>query len=302
MMKRVLAMFLAVFLAVLTVPTALADTVLVEAIELQESCVLAVTKSISLKATVMPKNASNRKISWTSSDETIATVNASGKVTGVSVGSAVITATAMDDSGVSSSCTVQVIKPVKKLTFIDDEEKAVKSLTIAPDTAWKLDCAIQPEDATIQNLVWTSSNEKVATVDEFGVVKAIGKGTAQITARAVDGSKVKVSVGVKVQAFDLVFTDLEPQSVTYSYRSGRHHIKGTVKTGNVSIPNIDTLLWAMVAGGPAVEEVPVTPVKPGTDTVTISVGSKKFSYTVYVAPAAFEEKDELIDTTEESNQ
>ena len=118
------------------------------------------------------------------------------------------------------------------------------------------------------------------------MVTGVGKGTATITATATDGSKRKGILQVKVQPYDLVFTKKGAQTVTYAYGSGRFVIRGAVKTGNVSIPDINQAVWAVIVGGFSEQEVSVIPVSPGEDVVTITVGRKKFQYSVFVAPSA----------------
>lgn len=261
-----------------------ANPVIVEGITLdKESVIIPIGKSAVLKATIAPKNATAKKLEWLSSDESIATVK-NGKITAVSCGTATITAKATDGSDVSTNAQVTVVTPVKKVTFSE------KKLTIAPGTTWQLSAEVMPEDASIKDLTWKSSNEKVIMVDEKGLITGIGKGSANITAAAADGSGAKATISVKVQNFNLVFTSKEPQIVNYYYGSGSFTIKGSVKTGNVSIPEINTSMMVMMVGGPAREDVSVTPVKPGTDVVTIKVGRKKYKYTVYVSPEAFEEE------------
>ena len=75
-----------------------------------------VGESKSITATVKPDDATNKELTWKSSDTAVATVDATGKVTGKKTGSATITATAQDGSGVSGSCTITVLSPVKKVT------------------------------------------------------------------------------------------------------------------------------------------------------------------------------------------
>ncbi len=126
-----------------------------------------------------------------------------------------------------------------------------------------------------------------------GVVTGIKKGNAKITATAVDGSGVKASVTVKVKEYDLVFTDKKPQEVSYYFSGmGSFRIRGSVKNGNVSIPDITS--DGYLIGGHS-DNVPVTPVHPGTDTVTIKINSKKLKYTVFVADDF--DKDATMDET-----
>lgn len=238
-----------------------------------------VGKSITLKAIISPKK--NIKLEWTSSNEEVATVSAKGAVKGVSVGETTITVKAVDSDSISASCKVTVVIPVKKISFTD------KNVSMAVDTTWQLDANITPENATNKDIEWTSSNEKVATVNEAGIITGVSKGSAKITATAVDGGKAKGVINVKVNEYDMVFTSDKPQKAKYYYGSGRYTIKGKVKTGCVSIPDINIAMWAMVVGGNASEEFEVTPIKPGTDTITVKAGRVKTVITVFVSPEAF---------------
>ena len=266
----------------------------VESIQLDQDTVrVPIGRPVNLKATVLPTNASNAQLQWSSSDETIATVNAYGQITGKTVGNVTITAIATDGSGISAVCTATIVQPVKAITL------SQQNVNLASGVKKRLTAVASPDTATVRDVVWSSSNEKVATVDEHGIVTGISRGSARITASATDGSGVQSAATVRVEAYDLVFTDTEIQQVTYTYGSGRFHITGDVKTGNVSIPLIDSLVMAAIVGGPAVEYVDVTPVSPGTDTITIKVGSKRFTYSVFVADYFNSSEDEYLQITDE---
>ncbi len=140
-------------------------------------------KTITLTATILPANATDKTITWTSDAETIATV-ANGVVTGVAEGTATITATT--HNGLTATCTVTV-KPAVSI--------AVTSISITPatleltagDVSAALEVAVLPENAADKSYTWASDNEAVATVAD-GIVTAVSKGTANITATANDGS------------------------------------------------------------------------------------------------------------------
>lgn len=263
-------------------PTFAAGAAPVESITLDmESAVIAVGKTITLKAVVTPKNASVKKLQWSSSDESVATVK-NGKVKAVACGTATISVKAEDGGEAGAGAVITVVIPVKKVTLSE------KKLTIAPGTKWQLTAEALPEDASNKELTWTSSNEKVAAVDEKGIITGKEKGTASITAVSADGSGAKATVAVSVQDFDLVFTTGAPQTADYYYGSGQVSVRGSVKTGNVRIPEIDADMNVMMAGSQAKDTVAVTPVSPGTDAVTIKVGKKNYTYTAYVSPEAVE--------------
>ena len=157
---------------------------------------LDVPETYQLTATVAPTDASNQVLEWTSSNEAAATVDQNGLVTAVGNGTAVITATATDGTGVSASCTVTVIDPdnipVSSIT-LDKTAMNMEALEV-----YQLTATIAPADAANKTIRWTSSDENVATVDENGLVTAIAKGTATITAAATDESGVSTSCTVTV--------------------------------------------------------------------------------------------------------
>ena len=144
-----------------------------------------VGESKAITATVKPDDATNKALTWTSSDETVATVDATGKVTGKKIGTATITATARDGSGVSGSCTVTVVSTVKKVTV----EPA--TLTLGKNKSYTLTATVNAQPGTDTGVTWTSSDETVATVDAAGKVTATDKaGTVTITATSkADPSK-----------------------------------------------------------------------------------------------------------------
>ena len=145
---------------------------------------LYVGDSETLTATVTPANAGNKKVTWSSSDESVATVSSKGEVTAVAEGKATITVTTQD-GGLTATCTVNVApKPLVNVTGI---ELSKTTLTLNVGASATLKATVTPEDATNKNVTWTSSDAAIASVDEGGVVKALAEGLATITATTVDG-------------------------------------------------------------------------------------------------------------------
>ncbi len=153
---------------------------------------LSVGNSETLTATIKPDNAANKAVNWTSTNTKVATVDANGLVKAVGVGSATITATAADGSGVKATCEVTVTQPVTKITL----DKT--SLNLSVGNSETLTATVKPDNASDKEVNWTSTNTKVATVDANGLVKAVGAGSATITATAADGSGVKATCKVTV--------------------------------------------------------------------------------------------------------
>ncbi len=145
-----------------------------------------------LMATLSPESAFG-SVTWTSSDESVATVDANGVVTAVAGGTCTITATA-GGSLKKATCSVAVKQLVTSIVL--SQTKAVLEL----DGYVRLTATVLPENAANKNVVWSSSNEDVATVRN-GRVDAYGYGTAVITCEAADGSGVKATCKVSVPEY-----------------------------------------------------------------------------------------------------
>jgi uncharacterized protein YjdB/formylglycine-generating enzyme required for sulfatase activity len=134
----------------------------------------------TLIATIVPGNATNKRVTWTSSDEDVATVNDAGQVTAVGLGTAIITI-AIEDGGKTANCIVTVGQAV---TGVSLDRTA---LLLAENDTRTLTATITPGNATNQNVTWTSSDEDVARVNETGEVTAVAPGVANITVTTVNG-------------------------------------------------------------------------------------------------------------------
>ena len=179
-------------------------------------------ETLTLSATVTPDNATEKGLTWTSSNEKVATVDASGKVTAIAAGSATITATAKDGSGVSASCAITVnakVYPVTEITLSQSTATMTEGETLT------LTATVAPDNATEKGLTWTSSNEKVATVDATGKVTAVAAGSATITATAKDGSGISASCAITVNpnvAIDTISNDQLKETI--------YQLDGTIGT------------------------------------------------------------------------
>ena len=171
----------------------------VSRITLSASTGLTLTKGQTQKltATVAPANATNQAVTWKTSDKNVATVSPSGLVTAKSAGTATITCTAQDGSGVKATCKVTVTVPVSGIQL----SQTSAALTVG-DTL-TLTKTIYPSDATNQAVTWTSSSDAVASVDSNGKITAKTAGSAVITCKSVSDNSVvgicNVTVKAKVQ-------------------------------------------------------------------------------------------------------
>ncbi len=160
-------------------------------------------ESLQLTATVIPEDALNKTVHWTSSDTAVATVDENGLVTAVALGTAVITATT-DDGGYTDTCMITVVIPLESISLDKTE------LTLNKGETDTLTVTYDPEDTTEDKTVtWTSSDETIATVSD-GTVTAVAPGVAHITAASSEDAEINAVCTVIVQ-----FTDVTDPSVFY---------------------------------------------------------------------------------------
>ena len=165
-----------------------------------------VGKSVKITATVEPKDTFDKTIVWTSSDNNIATVSDDGRVTAISVGVAIITATCGD---VSASCTVTVTPIVATSIRLSKDD-----VELGIGFTCTLKATVYPNNATNKNVTWSSDNVDVATVSEDGFVRAIAEGVAYITATCGDVSATcKVTVKPIIIPASKVVLDKEEMSM-----------------------------------------------------------------------------------------
>lgn len=186
-------------------------------------------ETAQLTAEVTPSYADNKRVTWQSSDEKVATVDENGKVTAVGNGTATITATSVSGSYTATvSVTVKIPVEIQKLTIEAEKEILTK---IGESTELKV--KIEPENADLQKLIWKSHNEKVAIVNENGKVTAVGNGTAEITVTTEDG-KITASIMITVKV---------PDEPTINKTTGFRRLRArSVKQTKTSV----TLQWNII--------------------------------------------------------
>ncbi|MDE7419673.1 MAG: Ig-like domain-containing protein [Muribaculaceae bacterium] len=145
----------------------------------------------TLKATINPSTATDKTLTWSSNDETVATVSAEGVVTAVKDGTATITVTSTN--GKTATCNVTVAANIVDVTSISIDKE---TLTLTEGDNATLTATVAPSDATDKNVTWTSSDESIATVSTAGVVTALKAGTAIITAASSNAKTATCAVTV----------------------------------------------------------------------------------------------------------
>lgn len=141
-------------------------------------------QTAQLTATIQPGNADNQAVTWSSSDNNVVSVDATGKITANAKGSATITVTTAD-GGKTATCTVTVTEPAAPVA-VTGVTLNKNNTTIYTGRTETLTATIQPADATNKAITWTSDNTGVATINN-GVVTGVSVGTATITVKTADG-------------------------------------------------------------------------------------------------------------------
>lgn len=159
-----------------------------------------------LVATVLPDDATNKNITWKSSDESVCYISNNGTIIATGYGTAIIIVTT-EDGGHVAYCNVKV----------EPSSIAISDLIITPETlsinqgeTYQLELTILPENATNKTIVWKSSDINIAIVDENGLISAINPGVASITATTSDGTNITAECQLtSVAGVDGIEVDLE---------------------------------------------------------------------------------------------
>lgn len=272
---------------------------------------LKVAGTVTLTPTIQPSNASNKKVTWSSSDSTIATVSDTGVVTGKTAGTATITAITTD-GGLTATSTINVFVPVTGITL----NKTTLSLKL-DDPDFSLLATVAPINATVKTVTWTSSDSSIATVDANGVVHAVASGSATITVRSADGTKIAksvVTVPFKVSGVSLnknslivsmgttvpIIATVAPANAlvkTVTWGSSDTTVATVSTTGVVTPKKIGTAtITATTTDGAITATATITVVQPvtslilNTKTMSLKVGDADVALTATVAPAEATDK------------
>ena len=243
-------------------------------------------ESETLTATVKPDDATDKTVTWSTSDASIATVE-NGKVTAVKEGTATITAKAGEKS---ATCTVTVSKNVVAVTEVALNKT---ELNLKEGESETLTATVKPDDATDKTVTWSTSDVNIATVDN-GKVTAVKEGTATITAKAGEKSATcKVTVSKNVVAV----TEVTLNKTELSLKEG----ESETLTANVKPDDATdkTVTWSTSDANIAtVENGKVTAVKEGTATITAKAGEKSATCKVTVSKNVIAVAEVTLNKTE----
>ena len=215
--------------------------------------------TITLSAEVLPYDTTySKNVSWSSSNEAVATVSAAGTVTAKSAGTAIITATS--ENGMTASCTITV---EKKLIPITEVYLDKSSATLTEGDTATLTATVLPENTTYsKDVSWSSNNSEVAAVDANGTVTAKSVGTTIITATSENGKSASCTITVNKKDTYTGLRDVDGQlkyfnngniDTTYTgfadYEGNRYYVSnGIVDTTYTSLI-LDNGNWVYVENG-----------------------------------------------------
>lgn len=243
--------------------------ILVQDIQLDKTKeTLEVGKTVSLTATVLPSNASNRSVTWSSDNEKVAKVSSEGKVTAVGKGTATITVCSNDGTNVKATAVITVKATSVSATKV---KLSKTSLVLKPKQSKTLKATVLPSKTTNKSVVWSSSNPEVATVKD-GKIVAKSVGTTTITVKTKDGSKKKATCLVTVANIKLnkkKATLNKGETLTLKATVSGESQKVTWKSSNSKIATVT-------------KSGKVTAKKAGTATITAKANGVKVTFKVTV--------------------
>ena len=177
---------------------------------------LTIGNSKQLTAAISPTNATNKGVTWSSSNTNVASVSSSGVVVAKGEGTATITVKT-DDGGYTAACTIRVSKPSPSVVAVTGVKLSAIGIELLVGGSKRLSATITPSNATNKAVTWSSDNTSVAAVNASGLITAKGEGTATVTVRTDDGgytATCKITV-VPVTAPEKVEISVSADSLKY---------------------------------------------------------------------------------------
>lgn len=239
--------------------------------------------SQQLTATVVPANASDTSVNWSSSNTAIATVDTNGVVNAIAQGTAIVTATTTD-GGFQAASVITVEGTGVPVTGVSVTPNFT---TLVEGNTRQLTATVTPANADDTSVSWTSNNTGVATVDTNGVVTAVGEGNAIIAATTTDGGFIGTSLIIVERATGISVTGVSvaPNAVTLPEGSTRQ-LTATVVPADA---DDTTVSWSSNNNGVVTVDTNgvVSAVAAGTAVITVTTtdGNYQASSTVTVTPS-----------------
>ena len=224
---------------------------------------VAVGETITLIATVLPSNATDKSVEWSSNNPNVAKVE-NGKVTGIKAGKTTITVSSVENKDIEATCDVTVVAGKVSVTGVELDKT---SLDMKEGDEANLKATVKPEDAENKNVSWSSSRTSVATVDDDGKVVAKAVGTSVITVTTEDGGYTATCT-VTVAPNKISVTGVELDRTSLDMTEGDEaNLKATVKPEDATDKSVR---WSSNNTAVAtVKDGLITAYKAGTATITV---------------------------------
>ncbi len=174
---------------------ALAPYVSVKGISLPSSLTLYVGRTVKQTNLIIPNDAFDQRITWTSSDPSVVSVNSRGEMLGIKAGTVRFTATTRDGGYIATTTATVIATPLSGLSL------SPKDLTLSVGDRYQITPTFNPPDAANKTLTWKSSDEMVLKVNALGYVTALAEGTAIVVATSSDGT---ISANLPIAVLPLV--------------------------------------------------------------------------------------------------
>lgn len=159
-----------------------------------------------LTAIIVPSNATDRSVLWQVSDESIAVVSKTGLLTALSNGSVTVTVTAQDGSGVSAEKAINVSGVNVPPVFV--QEINISGSDITDGNSQQLTAQVLPEEADVKQVLWSVSDEALASISEDGLLTPLQNGTVVVTATSTDGSDITGQIEIHISGVTMEYTTL----------------------------------------------------------------------------------------------
>lgn len=205
-----------------------------------ENWVISLNASGTVNCEVLPTNATNKSLSYSSGDEGVISVLSDGKIEAKGVGVATVTATSKENEEIKATVTVEVVEVLIESIEIDNIPTEFR----VNDKA-QLDIIYNPKNTTQKGVTWSSSDETVVSINDKGVIEALKEGSAEITATSVHSDQITAQATITVEE-ELTIPVVDVQSLTLSASATTGYVGKTAQITAEILPSDatnKTLLW-----------------------------------------------------------
>lgn len=224
-------------------------------------------KTYQLKGTVDSNDVTNKQLKWSSTKNSIATIDKNGNITGKKLGKCTVICRATDGSKAKAKCTVNVIRQMTSLSL----DKSTIRILVGKST--RIRAIVRPSNASIKKVAWSSTDESIATVDVNGNIYAVAEGVCKIRAKAMDGSNKRAECWLyvlpRVEASSVVISQKDLYLPVGTTEDLQVSVLPSNNTDSISFSSDNKLIATVNQNGR------VRAIRPGQATITCVTSSGK---------------------------